>query len=278
MKLIEPTKKPGENGSFQNLINQIKARFTTNKREREAENAIMARFIRSLDNRFIMFRNLHLEDTDEVFPPILIGPSGVAVLNLSHAVGFFKAKGDAWSEMDKVTQEYRPARLNLIKQCQGYIQKLKEKLIPKVKPCPDISPILIFANPRVNIEVRNPSVRIVLMDGVENLIASLVKGDEVLKPAEINFLADILEQIANPKKGIPTGDEEDFFGRDLYIREVKKSRKPTSFSLLEDLPEPADEEKQKFTRNQWILLVVMLIITILVLTGAIIILIRLFQS
>ena len=82
--------------------------------------------MRGLDNRFIMLRNLQLEGIGEPFRPILVGPAGVYVLNISHAKGFFRAKDDTWWEMNKTSQKFGPSRPNLIKQTKEYSQKLAQ--------------------------------------------------------------------------------------------------------------------------------------------------------
>jgi hypothetical protein len=107
----------------------------------------VSKFIRGLDNRFIMLRSLQLEGNGETFRPILVGPAGMYVLNISHAKGFFRAKEDSWWEMNKTTHKFGPARPNLIKQSIEAAQKLAEILEMHDKPHPEITPLLIFASP-----------------------------------------------------------------------------------------------------------------------------------
>jgi hypothetical protein len=128
---------------------------------------------------------------------------------------------------------------------------------------------LIFANPGVHIENINPAIRIVLMDGVENLIATLRRSQEVLKPTEINFLSDSLEVMVNPDKAIPMGEGEDFFGRDLFVPEKKAPPKMPTITIPTDMPLPPVEEKLKFSQKQWVILAVLISLTIVVLLSAI---------
>jgi Nuclease-related domain len=270
MKLIESAQKSAETDRIKMVAYQLGRLLQFTNSDELAEDAIVARFMRGLDDRFVMLRNLQLEDNGGIFPPILVGPSGLVVLTVSRVRGFYKAKDDTWWEMDKSTHQYIAAHPNLLRQAKNYAQKLVEILDAHGKSHPDILPVLVFANAGVHIETVNPAIRIVLMDGVENLIEGLVKGKEVLQPTEINFLSDSLEIIANSEKVVPVGEEEDFFGRDLLLPEKKAPLKLPEIPLPADLSLPPVEEKLKFTRKQWFILEVLLVLTILVLLGAII--------
>ena len=269
MRLIETKQKTIKKNSFQKIGEQIRQLLPFGKTDVHAEDAILARFMKGLDNRFTMLWNLQLESLSAPFPPILVGPAGMAILNISNEKGFFKAKEASCWKMDKTTHRFNPARPNLIKQSQDYAKKLETILDVHGKSHPAVTPVLIFANPGVHIETTNPAIRIVLMDGVDSLIATFLNSDEVLQPNEINFLCDSLEVMANPDKAIPMGEGEDFFGRDLLVPEKKASPKMPNITLPSEMPLPAVEQKLQFTKKQWAILIVLLISTIVVLFVAI---------
>jgi hypothetical protein len=234
----------------------------------QPEETVLRRFSQGLDNRFFMLRKLQFESSSPPFPPILVGPTGLFVLNVSRAKGFFRAKETSWWEADKRTHRFNPAHPNLIKQSLEYATKLATILEAHGKSHPEITPILVLADPGANVETTNPAIRIVRMDGVENLISNIILSEEILEPNEINALADSLEIMANPEKAIPMGEGEDFFGRDLLLPEKKPKLKipsiPTGASI------PPVEKKLGFSQKQWVILVVLLGLTIVVLLGAII--------
>jgi hypothetical protein len=270
MKLIEPPQRPIEKDRLQSIVDQFSKTFKFGKTDQPAEDAIVARFVRGLDNRFVMLRNLQLEEGAEPFPLILVGPPGLAVLNVSQAKGFFRAKEDSWWEMNENSHQFGPGHPNMIKQSKDYAQKLADVLDAHNKAHPAVLPILVFANPGVHIETSNPAIRIVLMDGVDSLIDSLVRGPEVLHATEVTFLSDSLEIMVNPEKAILLGEGEDFFGRDLVIPEKKAPLTLPEIPLPSELPLAPVEKKLKFSKNQWLILVVLMIATIAVLLGAII--------
>jgi hypothetical protein len=270
MKLIEVSHAKVDKDRIQMLTDQIGKLLHIANSDEHAEDAIVARFMRGLDNRFVMLRNLKLEANGEAFPPILIGPSGLAVLNVSRLRGFFKAKEDSWWEMNKTTHQFGPARPNLLKQSKDYAQKLAEILDAHGKSHPEILPVLVFANPGVHVDLSNPAIRIVLMDGVESLIDGFLRSEELLQPNEIDFLTDSLELMSNPEKAIPLGEGEDFFGKDLISSEKKAPLKLPELPIPTELSLPPVEKKLKFSKKQWLILEVLLIVTIVVLLAALI--------
>jgi hypothetical protein len=274
MKFIEPTQKPTQKDSLDQVTDKIKRLLQIGQTDEHAEDAVIARFMRGLDNRFIMLHNMQLGSLGEVFPTILVGPAGLFVLNISHVKGFYKVKEDAWLEMNKTSHKYGPVRPNLIKQSKDFAQKLAQILEAHGKSHPEIVPILIFANPGVHVETSKPAIRIVLMDGVDSLIDSMFNSEEVLKPTEIDYLADSLEIMSNPEKAIPMGEGEDFFGRDLFIPEKKAPLTLPEIPIPTELPLEPVEKKLSFSRNQWVILAVLLVATIIVLFGAILFIMR----
>ena len=270
MKLIELERRPSEQNSLQKTLDKIRRLLPFGKGEKHADDAIIARLMRGLDNRYIMVRNLPVEGTEERLPAILIGPPGMILLNVSPVKGYFRAKEDTWWEMSKTTHRFNPSRPNLIKQSQEYAQKLSEVLDKHERSHPEVVPVLVFADPGVHVETSNPALHIVLMDAVDTLISNILNSDEVLKPNEINYLADGLEIIGNPEKAIPMGEGEDFFGRDLIEPEKKASFSLRSIKIPTKLELPPVEEKLKFTPRQWLIIEILMVMVIVVMVGGII--------
>ena len=270
MRLIEPTQKPQKQDQLQKVLDQFKKWLPIGKPGGGPDEAILDQFIRGLDNRYILLRNLQLEKSGQAFPPILVGPAGLAVLNISNEQGFFRIRENSWWKMNKSSHRYDPAKPNLVKQSQEYAQKLGSILDVHGKSHPEVTPLLILANPGVHIESSNPAIRIVLVDGIDNLISTLLNSEEIIAPNTINTLADSLAVMADPEKAIPMGEGEDFFGKDLYVPEKKAPPKMPSISLPSDMPLPEVDKKLQFSKKQWIILGVLLFFTILVLLAAIV--------
>jgi hypothetical protein len=192
------------------------------------------------------------------------------VLNISNEQGFFRVRENSWWKMNKSSHRYDPAKPDLVKQSQEYAEKLGSILDVRGRSHPAVTPLLILANPGVHIESSNPAIRIVLVDGIDNLISTLLNSEDVIQPNAINSLADSLAVMADPEKAIPMGEGEDFFGKDLYVPEKKAPPKLPSISLPSDMPLPEVDKKLQFSKKQWIILGVLLFFTILVLLAAIV--------
>jgi hypothetical protein len=275
MKLIEPIQKPTQNDTLGKVVDQIQRFLGVGQTDEHAEDAIVARFMRGLDNRFTLLHRLQLEGKGEIFPPILVGPAGLFVLNISHAKGFFRAKDESWWEMNKNNQQFKPSRPNLIKQSKEYAQKLVQILEAHEKSHPAVTPVLIFADPGVHVETSNPAIRIVLMDGVDSLIDNMFNSQDVLQATEISYLSDTLEIMADPDKAIPLGEGEDFFGRDLRVPEKKAPLTLPDLPLPDQMPLQPFYERLGFSKKEWIILAGLLVLTILLLLGAILYALRL---
>ncbi len=270
MKLIELERRTSEQNRLRKALGQVSKLLPFGKRKASADDAIIARLMNGLDNRYVLVRNLPVEGTEETLPAILIGPPGLILLNVSPVKGYFKAKDDTWWEMSKTTQRFNPGRPNLIKQSQENAEKLAAMLDKHERTHPEVVPVLVFADPGVHVETSNPALHIVLMDGVDSLISNILNSDEVLKPNEVNYLADGLEIIGNPEKAIPMGEGEDFFGRDLIEHEKKASFSLRSIKLPTKIELPPVEEKLKFTPRQWLIIEILMVMVIVVMVGGII--------
>jgi hypothetical protein len=225
----------------------------------------MSRFMHGLDDRFVMLRFFQLEKAGTPFAPILVGPAGLFVLNISGERGFFKVKQASWWKMDPSSHRYNPAKPNLIEQSRESAGKLAKILDAQGKFHPEVTPILILANAGANIETTNPAIRIVVMDGVESLISNLLYSEVKLQPNQINYLCDSIGMIANPQKANPVGEGEDFFGRDLHVIEKKPRPRKPSISISDKVSMPKIVETFKFSTKQWIILTVLSLIAIVAL-------------
>ncbi len=281
MKLIEPTKKQAEidlkeikdiedvRGIIDRTTTQVKRFLQIGQTEELAEQSLIAQFMRGLDNRYSMLYKLQLEPKGVVFPPILIGPPGVILINISHAKGFFRAQESEWFEMSQKGNTFEPALPNLVTQSVEFAQKLSDVLDARGKSHPDIIPVLLFANPGVHVETNDPSIRIALMDGMDSLIDNIIKSDEVMQPAEVSSLSEALEIMVNPDKAFAVGEGEDFFGKDLIEQDKKPPLTLPEIPIPSEIPMQPVEEKLQFTRGQWIILGVLTTLTIIILLGAI---------
>jgi hypothetical protein len=269
MKQIECTPKPTKESSLQKITEQVSERLPfLGDVELKAQDTVQAHFAYSLDNHYILLHSVKLADQDAILPFILVGPFGMAVLNVSAQKGLFRAKEESWMEMNKSTHQFQPAPRNLIKQTQAFSQAVAAMLDRQGKSHPEVTPILIFTHPGVHIDSNRPAVRLVLMDGIDRLITSFVTSKEALQSIEIKAIAEAIERIANPQAAKPVV-EEDIFGKDLGLVKPEKPA-PKAPRPVPQLNLPPALNKLNFSKRQWILLLVISIFTALILMGLIV--------
>ena len=271
MKLIDFTKNAGQESPLQNSLSQIREKLPfLGKTSAQIQELILAHFQRGLDNRFTMIQNFAPEGQLKPIPLILVGPTGVAVLNLNMDKGVYRIKEETWQELNKTTRKYGLASVNLVKQTQTLAQTIGAFLTQKGQTVAEVLPVLLFADPGVHVDQNRPAIRLVLADGIDRLVASFMQGNETLSAMDVKMITDIFDNIAHPIAAI-TGVEEDFFGKDLGLGvEKPKPKAPRPVPEL-NLDLPPFLARLKFTRAQWILLGVIVILNILILMGAILV-------
>jgi hypothetical protein len=269
MKLIECTPKPTEESPLQKIMEQVRERlpFLADV-EQKAQEMVQARFAYNLDNHHILLHSVRLAELGDIIPFVLVGPFGIAVLNISAEKGVYKAKEESWFELNKTTRKFQAAPKNLIKQTQAFAQAVAALLDRQGKPHPEIVPNLIFTHPGVHIDSSRPAVKLVLMDGIDHLISTFMTGGETLQLIEVKAIAEAIDRIANPQAAKPVV-EEDIFGKDLGLVKPEKPA-PKAPRPVPQLNLPPFLNKLNFSKRQWILLLVISLFTMLVLMGLIV--------
>lgn len=200
MKIIDQTPYYKENGEI-GLIDRGKAILdygTTWMKEVEAQWAILPVFEKALDKNYTLLRNVPLPELDTVIPFILVGPTGVYVMYVTHLTGMFRAKGDMWGTIlgssfkeekpNLLTRTERMARaVQIYLQRQGFDQMLS------------VEAILLCADPSVHVDSLRPIIRVVMRDALERLAVSISQARAVLSPEAVQKVVD---GILNPPKPV----------------------------------------------------------------------------
>jgi hypothetical protein len=264
MKVIDGTQlnRIGDKGWTLDRARERLAR-SWNQKEFEAQDLVAAALQKALDNRHFLFRNLTLEGPDVPIPLILVGPLGVRVIYASVAKGVFRARDDAWEELDNSTQAYKPARPNLITRVGLMARSVQTYLANHGQAVPDVEPVLFFLDPGVHIDLNRPSARIVLVDALDRFAAGLAQAPTMLE-------ADVIQNVINAFVPPPVeGGEAAPEVRDAFsfqdMPKPKPARKAPSLNL--EIKEPSFFQKLNFDRRQWTLLAILVAVNILILVG-----------
>src|SRR5262245_34584166 len=114
MKIIDKTPLLDEKGNLplmQRIQGMLQFGFSW-PRELEAQNAITKFFDRQLEKGYTMIRNMTLGQSGIMIPMIVLGPTGIYVIEVTHLRGRYEAKGESWNV--ESGDQYKPAPVNLI--------------------------------------------------------------------------------------------------------------------------------------------------------------------
>ncbi|MRR10450.1 hypothetical protein EG831_10345, partial [bacterium] len=218
MKIIDQTPFYKESGEL-SLIDRGKAILeygTTWMKEVEAQRAILPVLDKTLDKNFTLLRNVPLPELDMSIPFILVGPTGVYVMYVTHLTGMFRAKGDAWGTI--VGNTYKEEKPNLLirtermaRAVQVYLQRQGFDMMLNVEA------ILLCADPSVHVDSLRPIIRVVMRDALERLAVSISQARVVLSPEAIQKVVNGIlsppkpeeEQPVPPPVDVPAQQEEE---------------------------------------------------------------------
>jgi hypothetical protein len=226
--------------------------------EMKAQEVIVQQLGKNLDNKHFLLRNAVLPGLDDPIPFILVAPSGLTLIYTSGIKGVFRAKGENWSEMNRTSRQYIPARDNPFTRIQRMVRVVEEFLTGKDCPHPAIQTMIIFPDPGTHIESARPVVRIVLRDALERYILSLLQAqpEKPLSPEETQKIVDLISNVTPEKNALV----------EQHTLDERKRRKAAQEKAITGV-----EKKFRLTKKQWMILGIMLGVYMLVLIGFIVV-------
>jgi hypothetical protein len=201
MKIIDKTpllNEKGELGLMQRLQGMMEYGFNW-PNELQAQKAIINYFDRQLEKGYTLIRNLALGKSGITVPIILLGPTGIHVINLAYLKGRYEARGEEWNMASG--DGYKPAQDNLIHQTLRMAKAVRAFIERQgVKVPVEIEPVLIGTDPGLHIESAKPAIRVLMIDGVKSYVANLVTAQPALRPESVFEFTERLINPAPPRK------------------------------------------------------------------------------
>ena len=262
MKQVELSNSQDFGSSFGNLPPAIQQALKSSSAK--AQDTLARLFSSGLNNQFVLLRNLVIPSAEQnepgfLIPCILVGPVCLLVIHPTDQQGFFRAQEDTWLQMEKNSQNYRPAARNLIKETLGMAERLNRVVQAAGLLYPEIQPMLFCANTGTHVESDRPAVRILKFDTAERFLSSLRRDEPLLDARQVQALVDYLttlEQAAQAQRA----------------RAGTKQKTPEQ--LVADQALSAMDsliDRQNINRKQWWILGILLSTTILVLIALILV-------
>jgi hypothetical protein len=266
MKIINCSPEPQENIFTIKLKELWRTLFSGSswREEAQAKEKTVKYFQGVLNNRFYMLLEVQLEGFEAPIPAIIVGPTGIHVINISAVQGVFRGSGDIWEELDTRKNQYVSAKPNLITQTAGMARSI-ETYFERRGFAVSTDPALIVTSPGIHIELETPSIRVIPADSLQRYVTYLVQGDLVLDSAEVQNIVDVLNTTMREFDGenILAIEQDEFDYEDEYGLDGG-SRKPTVDVAKFDKISPYIQQ-MPFSSRQWAALGVLVLVNVIVL-------------
>jgi hypothetical protein len=232
----------------------------------EAQDYVANALNKVLDNQFVLLRNITLEGPDIPIPLILLGPAGIQVIYASTAKGVYRAKEGVWEKLDDRTQRFQIDRPNLLERTMLMARALDTFLANQKLEMPATEPVLFFSDPGIHIDATRPIVRVLMADALDRYIAGLVTTRSFVDQEMIQRAVKILTRGLDQKGEGQTVIERDAFSFMDLPEEGPQVRK----KVVVDRSEPPLFQGIPFTKRQWLMLILLVVVNIIILTGLVI--------
>jgi hypothetical protein len=171
----------------------------------QAQDFVVQRLEKVLDNQHTMLRNVPLVGTELVAPLILLSPQGIRLIHPIRKRGVFRAKDEDWQTFDGRVRRFRPSRPNLQFQVLAMARGIHRYLQAQGFPLPDLEAVLVFTNPQTHVDTATPAARIVLADAVDHFASKLLELKPIMDQEDIDLL---VEAISHPQLPEPEAEPE----------------------------------------------------------------------
>jgi hypothetical protein len=227
MKIIDQTPLLDANGQL-SLVNRVQGMLKYGfswPASLEAQNKVIAQLNKAIEKGYTLIRNQKLGASEIIVPLILIGPSGIYVIEATPLKGLYRARGEELGtisngRLQPVSVNIITRTLQLAKALQVFFERQGIKL-----PAP-VEPVLLAADPGLHIESVRPAVRIVLSDAINIFSDSVLKGRLIYNTQEVGeFVERIQGQHSAQQAPEPLRDDP------FAFKEVKPSPKEVKPSL-----------------------------------------------
>ncbi len=252
MKIIDQTPFLDANGQL-SLANRIQGMLKYGfswPGNLEAQAKVIAQLNKVIEKGFTLVRNQQLGASEIVVPLILIGSSGIYVMEATPLKGLYQARGEEWGTV--VNGRFQPANINILSRTARLAKILKvffERQGMKLSAA--VEPILLAADPGLHIESVRPAVRPVMSDAIDRFAAGLLTARPLYNTQEVGEFVERLQhpRSAHKAEQAPEPQDDAFAIKDeTPFAEMEPSRmqsilnSPQSDALIETSASPASAE------------------------------------
>lgn len=197
MKIIDQTPLLDANGRL-SLVNRIQGMLTYGfswPANLESQDKVIAQLNKAIEKGHTLIRNQKLGASEIMVPLILVGPSGIYVIEATSLKGLYRVRGEELGTI--ASGRFQPASVNVVSRTMRLAKALQMFLERQgLKLTAPVEPVLVAADPGLHIESVRPAVRVVLSDAIGHFAASMVTARPIYNLQDVN---DFVERIQNPR-------------------------------------------------------------------------------
>lgn len=275
MKLIDVSKKRAQDSRLKDVNRSLGRLIPSQAREAQnAQDTVSGLFAKILDNRFQLLQGVHMPALEGLNALILLGPPGVWLIEAYPSSGIFRAGSDTWEEMDPKAHIFRPLRPNLPARLVAAAKLLQQVLSAHAPALPAVEPVALFTHPGAHLELQNPPVRMLQADAIGRFAVNLLQNRVILDRETIQRMVEVLSAPPSDLAAVQPMDEDG-------SPAVSASSDASPISRLPNIPEKEPEIVRRvsrfasFTRFQWLVLGLLVLLVIGVFIAGILVMILL---
>ncbi len=213
MKIIDQTPLLDANGQL-SLVNRIQGMLKYGfswPSNLEAQAKVIAQLNKVIEKGHTLFRNQQLGASEIIVPLILIGASGIYVMEATPLKGLYQARGEEWGTL--TNGRFQPANVNILSRT-ARLAKILQIFFERqgLKLAAPVEPVLLAADPGLHIESIRPAVRPVMSDAIDRFAASLLAARPVYNAQEVGEFVERLQHPRSARQAEPPPEpQEDIF-------------------------------------------------------------------
>lgn len=213
MKIIDQTPLLDANGQL-SLVNRIQGMLKYGfswPSNLEAQARVIAQLNKVIEKGHTLFRNQQLGASEIIVPLILIGTSGIYVMDATPLKGLYQARGEEWGTL--TNGRFQPANVNILSRT-ARLAKILQVFFERqgLKLAAPVEPVLLAADPGLHIESIRPAVRPVMSDAIDRYAASLLTARPVYNAQEVGEFVERLQHPRSARQAEPRPEpKEDVF-------------------------------------------------------------------
>lgn len=197
MKIIDQTPLLDANGQL-SLVNRIQGMLKYGlswPSNLEAQAKVIAQLNKVIEKGYTLFRNQQLGASEIIVPLILLGPSGIYVMEATPLKGLYQARGEEWGTLSN--GRFQPAGINILSRT-ARLAKIVQVFFERqgLKLAAPVEPVLLAADPGLHIESIRPAVRPVMSDAIDRFAASLLTARPLYNAQQV---AELVERLQHPR-------------------------------------------------------------------------------